>query len=292
MTNTGATTECKACQQGVKQPFAFSMAFQPIVDTEARQVFAYEALVRGVNGESAYSILSQLTPENRYAFDQNCRVMAITLASKLGLTATGARLSINFMPGAVYSPVACIQLTLKTAKLVGFPLDRLIFEITEGEEVVDRKHLRAIIEEYRRQGFAVAVDDFGAGYSGMNLLADLPTNIIKLDMDLTRNLQERPAAIAVVQAMVGLAKTLGSRLIAEGVETREEYRALRECGVQLMQGYLLAKPMFEGLPAFTLPSVRKNDCEKEPDAASLAPGAVGYGADALPGGLVLIKKTA
>ncbi len=292
MTNTGSTTECKACQQGVKQPFAFSMAFQPIVDTEARRVFAYEALVRGVNDESAYSILSQLTPESRYAFDQNCRVVAITLASKLGLIETGARLSINFMPGAVYSPAACIQLTLKTAKLVGFPLDRLIFEITEGEEVVDRTHLRSIIEEYRRQGFAVAVDDFGAGYSGMNLLADLPTDIIKLDMDLTRNLQERPAAIAVVRAMVGLAKSLGSRLIAEGVETREEYRALRGCGVELMQGYLLAKPMFEGLPAFTLPAVRKDDCEKEPVAESLGLGPVKCGANATPGGLVLIKKMA
>jgi EAL domain-containing protein (putative c-di-GMP-specific phosphodiesterase class I) len=292
MTNIVGATECNACRQGVKQPFAFSMAFQPIVDTEARQVFAYEALVRGVNGEPAYSILSQITPENRYAFDQNCRVVAITLAAKLGMTATGARLSINFMPGAVYSPAACIQLTLKTAKLVGFPSHRLIFEITEDEEVVDRKHLRSIIEEYRRQGFAVAVDDFGAGHSGMNLLADLPTNIIKLDMDLTRNLHERPAAIAIVRAMVGLAKTLGNRLIAEGVETREEYRALRECGVELMQGYLLAKPMFEGLPAFTLPAVRKDECEKETDGASLTPDVVEYDTNAEPGGLVLIKKTA
>lgn len=285
MTDTERTTECNACRHGVKQPLPFSMAFQPIVDTKAKQVFAYEALVRGVNGESANSVLSQVTPENRYAFDQNCRVTAITLASKLGLVATGARLSINFIPGAVYSPAACIQLTLKTAKLVGFPLERLIFEITEDEEVVDRKHLRSIIEEYQRQGFAVAVDDFGAGYSGMNLLADLPTNLIKLDMDLTRNLQERPAAIAVVRAMVGLARALGSRLIAEGVETREEYRTLLECGVELMQGYLLAKPMFEGLPAFTLPAVREGDDENEPDSAQVAPATT-------PGGLVLIKKTA
>ncbi len=211
LTNSKGSTECKACQQGVKQPFAFSMAFQPIIDVEARQVFAYEALVRGVNGESAQSVLNQVTPETRYAFDQNCRVVALTLASKLGLAATGARLSINFMPGAVYSPAACIQLTLKSAKLVGIPLDRLIFEITEGEEVVDRQHLRSIIEEYQRQGFAVAVDDFGAGHSGMNLLADLPANIIKLDMALTRQLQERPAAIAVVRAMVVLIEERPSR---------------------------------------------------------------------------------
>jgi EAL domain-containing protein (putative c-di-GMP-specific phosphodiesterase class I) len=288
MTDTKRMTECNACRHGLNWPFPFSMAFQPIVDTEARQVFAYEALVRGVNGESAHSILSQVTAENRYAFDQNCRVAAITLAAKLGLAATEAKLSINFMPGAVYSPAACIQLTLKTAKLVGFPLDRLIFEITEGEEIVDRKHLRSIIEEYRRQGFGVAVDDFGAGYSGMNLLADLPMNIIKLDMDLTRNLQERPAAIAVVRAMVGLAKVLGCRLIAEGVETREEYRRLRECGVELMQGYLLAKPLFEGLPAFTLPALREGDYRNVPDAVPVMPIAT----EGVPGGLVLIKKTA
>jgi EAL domain-containing protein (putative c-di-GMP-specific phosphodiesterase class I) len=60
--------------------------------------------------------------------------------------------------------------------------------------------------------------------------------------------------------MVNLAQVLGSKIIAEGVETREEYRALRECGVDLMQGYLLAKPLFEELPAFTLPSVREGDC--------------------------------
>lgn len=292
MTNIGNTTECNACRKGINQPFAFSMAFQPIVDVMARQVFAYEALVRGLKGESAYSVLSQVTPENRYAFDQNCRVKAITLATKLGLAATGAWLSINFMPGAVYSPAACIQLTLKTAKQEGFPLDRLIFEITEGEEVVDRQHLRSIIEEYRRQGFAVALDDFGAGHSGMNLLADLPVNIIKLDGDLTRNLHQRPAACAIVRAMVGLAKTLGCRLIAEGVETREEFRALLECGVELMQGYLFAMPQFEGLPAIALPAVRASDYDKQSEANSVAPSRTNHGSDAVSRSLVLVHKTA
>lgn len=276
----------------MKQPFAFSMAFQSIIDVQAGQVFAYEALVRGLKGESAYSILSRLTPENRYAFDQNCRVVAITFASKLGLAASGARLSINFMPGAVYSAAACIQLTLKTARLANFPLDRLIFEITEGEEVIDRKHLRSIIEEYQRQGFAVAVDDFGAGYSGMNLLADLPTDIIKLDMDLTRNLHHRPAAIAVVRAMVGLLKDLGSKLIAEGAETLEEYRALRECGIELMQGYLLAKPLFEGLPPFTLPPMSEGDIDMQPDTQPVVLSAAVDSAHAAPSGPVLIRKTA
>ncbi len=213
-------------------------------------MFAYEALVRGLHGESAGTVLSQVNETNRYAFDQQCRVKAITLAAKLGLVATGAMLSINFMPGAVYSPAACIQLTLQTALSCKFPLNQLIFEITEAEEVKDRAHLRKIVEEYQKRGFKVALDDFGAGYCGLNLLADTPTDIIKLDMDLTRDLDRRPAAVHIVNMMVSLAKAMNILLIAEGIETQEEYRILRRCGIHLMQGYLFAKPQVEGLPQF------------------------------------------
>jgi EAL domain-containing protein (putative c-di-GMP-specific phosphodiesterase class I) len=111
------------------------------------RVYAYEALVRGLNNEPAGVIMAQLTEDNRYAFDQSCRVTAITLAARLGLQHTGARLSINFMPGAVYSPAACIRLTLETAQAVDFPLDHLIFEITEMEEVEDRGHVLEIAQE-------------------------------------------------------------------------------------------------------------------------------------------------
>jgi EAL domain-containing protein (putative c-di-GMP-specific phosphodiesterase class I) len=245
--------KCAACKDGVEQPFAFSMAYQPIVDVEAGRVFAYEALVRGPQGESAYSVLSQVTDENRYAFDQSCRVKAISLASKLGLVNTGAMLSINFMPGAVYSPAACIRLTLDTANSVGFPLDRLIFEITEAEEVKDRQHLVKIAAEYHRMGFKVAIDDFGAGYAGHNLLADLPTDILKIDMDLIRNLHIRPTALAIVRSTAHLARALKLMVVAEGIEIPEEYDMLRSCGIRYMQGYLLAKPAFEALPDFTLP---------------------------------------
>ena len=246
-------TACTACKDGNEAPFPFTMAFQPIVDVSRGEVFAYEALVRGVNGEGAGAILGQVTEENRYSFDQHCRVRAISLAAELGILHTSARLSINFMPGAVYSPAACIQLTLKTAQRYSVPSSRLIFEITEAEEVQDRAHLRNIVDEYRRRGFMLALDDFGAGYCGMNLLADLPTDILKLDMELTRNLAERPLALTIVRHMVSLAKNLGTLVIAEGIETIEEYAALRSCGVDLMQGYLLAKPGFERLPEVTLP---------------------------------------
>jgi EAL domain-containing protein (putative c-di-GMP-specific phosphodiesterase class I) len=248
-----ASKGCFACKDGTEKPFSFTMAFQPIVDVVTGWVYAYEALVRGPNGEGAGTVLGQITPENIYAFDQHCRVAAITLAARLGLADTGASLAINFMPGAVYSPAACIKLTLETARQVGFPYRQLIFEISEAEQVKDKAHLQSIVSEYRRLGFKVALDDFGAGHSGLNLLADFPTDIIKLDMELTRDLSRRPTAMKIVKSMVELAASLKSELVAEGVETVEEFDALEQCGITLMQGYLFARPGFEMLPKITLP---------------------------------------
>ncbi|MCK9910027.1 EAL domain-containing protein, partial [Microbacteriaceae bacterium K1510] len=159
--------------------FDISMAFQPIVDVEARQIYAYEALVRGTDGASAASVLSKVNEQNRYAFDQRCRVRAVELAAALGMT---ARLSINFLPNAVYEPSHCLRTTLEAAHRTGFPVDRIIFETTEQERVVDPEYLKRIFATYRSAGFKTAIDDFGAGYSGLNLLADFQPDIIKIDM--------------------------------------------------------------------------------------------------------------
>jgi EAL domain-containing protein (putative c-di-GMP-specific phosphodiesterase class I) len=235
---------------------AFSMAFQPIVDVVAHRVYAYEALVRGPSGEPASTVLSQLNQDNLYIFDQSCRVQAIALASHLGLLETGACLSINFLPGAVYTPAACISVTLKTAQALNFPTDRLIFEVSESEQVKHPLHLQNIADEYSRQGFRIAIDDFGSGFANMSLLADLAVDVLKLDMQLIRNIHLRPKAQAIICSMVTLSKLLKIDIVAEGVETAEEYASLRGCGIRLMQGYLLAQPAFEALPPFSVPDVK------------------------------------
>lgn len=247
-----AGSACGACKDGI-EPFPFTMAFQPIVDTALETVFAYEALVRGPGGESAYSVLQQVTEENRYAFDQGCRVKAIALAARLGVPAAGARLSLNFMPGAVYSPQACIQQTLRAARENKFPLHSLIFEITEDEKVRDPGHIEGIVTEYKKHGFAMALDDFGAGFSGLNLLSELAVDIVKLDVKLIRDIHLLPRTQTIVGAMAAMCRELKVQLIGEAVETVEEYDVLRECGITLMQGYLFAKPMFEGLPEISWP---------------------------------------
>ena len=238
----------------IDAPFALSIAFQPIVDVRARRVYAYEALVRGLGGEPACEVLSKVTDENRSLIDQTCRANALTLAANLKLAQTGASLSINFMPGTVYGPGECMQLTLDSAQRCGFPLEQLIFEITEDEEVRNRVQLAYTVEEYRRRGLRIALDDFGAGHSGLTLLASIPTDIVKLDKELISNLHNRPAAMTIVRAMLELCRTLGSDLIAEGVETEQEYKALCRCGVHLMQGYLFARPTFEELGRVNWPA--------------------------------------
>ncbi|OMH23439.1 diguanylate phosphodiesterase [Tersicoccus phoenicis] len=224
------------------------MAFQPIVDVVTSAPFAYEALVRGPEGQGAMTVLGQVTDGNRYGFDQACRVTAIRTAMAAGIADTGARLSINFLPNAVYSPTACIQLTLRTAAEHAFPLDRLIFEFTENEQMVSPDHIEAIISTYRDFGFAVAVDDFGAGHSGLDLFARFATDMVKLDMDLIRGIDTDPRRRAVVRAVLGLCEELGTLLIAEGIETAAEARTLRDLGIRYMQGFLFARPAFERLP--------------------------------------------
>jgi EAL domain-containing protein (putative c-di-GMP-specific phosphodiesterase class I) len=227
------------------------MAFQPIVDVEVGQIFAHEALVRGMAGEGAGSVLSVVTPENRYAFDQQCRVKAIELAQGLGVGADGTMLSINFMPNAVYEPRACIKLTLDAAARTGFPTRSIIFEFTE-QESLDTAHVLAILRAYRSMGFKTAIDDFGAGHSGLSLLAKFQPDIVKMDMDLIRGIDTDKVRRSIIQHMVNLLHELGVTPICEGVETQDELAVLRDLGVRLIQGYVIARPTFESLatPAF------------------------------------------
>lgn len=245
-------TGCRGCKSQTHQ-FDIAMAFQPIVDVRTGRPFAFEALVRGINGEGAFEVLSQVTPENRYAFDQQCRVAAIEGAVAAGIMDGDARLSINFLPNAVYSPLACIQLTLQTAQKTGFPTERLIFEFTENEEMIDSDHVGTIIDSYRKMGFGTAIDDFGAGHAGLGLLAKFQTDYIKLDMDLIRGLDTSLPRRMIVEGVLRIAQSLGIIVIAEGVETVGEYDALRKMGVRYLQGYLLARPGFKSLPVATLP---------------------------------------
>lgn len=225
------------------------MAFQPIVDLRDGVPFAYEALVRGPAGEGAATVLAQVTDQNRYAFDQQCRVSAISWAAKLDLPATGARLSINFLPNAVYEPRACIRATLAAAMEHSFPTDRIIFEFTEQEEL-DTAHILNILRAYKAMGFWTAIDDFGAGHSGLGLLASFQPDIVKLDMNLIRGIDTDRPRRTIVAHTLQMLDGLGVMAVCEGIETEAELAVLADLGLRYAQGYLLARPAFQALPAF------------------------------------------
>ena len=239
-----AKVKCGACRADVTLP-SFTMAFQPIVDIDSADIYAYEALVRPTGGGSAADILSQINEQNRYSFDQACRVKAIELAARLEMDAL---LSINFLPNAVYQPAACLQKTFEAAERAQFPVHHLMFEVTENEPSRDVGHLQSIFREYKRHGMITAIDDFGAGHSGLNMLADFQPDVLKIDMALTRSIHTDDVRRKITGAIVGLCKSLHVTVIAEGVETFEEAAALHALGIHLFQGYLFARPVIEHLP--------------------------------------------
>ncbi|WP_202913305.1 EAL domain-containing protein [Acuticoccus sediminis] len=238
---------CDQCQSGDSLGFEFSFAFQPIVNVMTRSVFAYEALVRGPEGEGAETILSRLDTTNRYQFDQQARVKAIEMAARL-FGETDARLSLNIMPNAIYDPVRCLRATLRAAKEHGFPLKRLMFEFTEHERVADIAHLRRIARHYSSCGFTTAIDDFGAGFAGLRFLADFVPHVVKLDGHLVHEIQHDRVRQAIVGGILATARDLDIAIVAEGIETNEEFGFLVDMGVELFQGFYFARPAFERLP--------------------------------------------
>jgi len=229
----------------------FTMAFQPIADLETRTVYAYEALVRGPGGEGAMSVFDRVTDAARYHFDQRCRTKALALATRLG---PPVGLSINFLPNALYETETCLRATLQAARHFAVPPERIIFELTEGEEVSDLPVVAETVRECQRQGLRIAIDDFGAGHSGLNLLANLHPDLIKLDMGLCRGIDASRPRRAIVHGVMAACQDMGIGVIAEGVETAGELAALRDLGVRYVQGFFLARPAVESLPAVRWPA--------------------------------------
>jgi EAL domain-containing protein (putative c-di-GMP-specific phosphodiesterase class I) len=225
--------------------FEFSFAFQPIVDARTREVISYEALVRGPKGQPAADVLSRVDKNQVYNFDRTCRHKAIELARSLRIR---NHLNLNLFPHALYQTEMNIRATLQVAYQCGFPIDDIVFEVTESERIADNKRLVNLIRMYQEFGFETAIDDFGSGYAGLQLLVEYRPNCIKLDRSIIANVHCDTVRQAVVEGMVMVCTRLNIQIMAEGVERVEEYNWLRRAGVNIFQGYYFAHPAFEALP--------------------------------------------
>jgi blue light- and temperature-responsive anti-repressor len=233
----------------------FTFAFQPIVDTETGRVFSHEALIRGLNNEPAYQVLRRFAGPGADIFDARCRARAVEVATRIGLD---THLNLNILPSAAMDVVAGLDSTVKAANDLSFPLQRIIVEVTEVSAIADPARFASVLNEYRRVGIQLALDDFGAGYAGLSLLSEFQPDIVKLDMGLVRGIESDGPRQAIVRAIWQVCIDLGIDFLVEGIETIDEFSWFTDLGAHFYQGYLFAKPMFEGMPAVSIPSLVAN----------------------------------
>ena len=213
------------------------IAFQPIVRGNDSELFGYEALLRTREASLPHP------------------AAVIDAAERLGaLSELGSRVRSLAARGFTQAPEGSILfINLHTLDLLEPALydpshsltqmaERVVLEITERAAVTDIDDLPGRISRLRALGFRIAVDDLGAGYAGLSTFALLEPEFVKLDMSLVRDIHISQVRQRVVVSMINLCKDLGHRVIAEGVETKEECECLRALGVDLLQGYFFARP--------------------------------------------------
>ncbi|HCU68330.1 MAG TPA: GGDEF domain-containing protein [Desulfomicrobium sp.] len=222
-----------------------NVLFQPIYDFKKGTVLAWEALSRGPRGSEFESpaLLFDFAEQTGQLFvlEQTCRARAI---ETVGALAPGQSLFLNIHPRAVVDPTFAPGRTLELIQAYGLEPENIVFEITERHSIKDFSSFHKTLDHYRSQGFKVAVDDAGTGYSGLSTIAALHPDYIKVDMSLVRDIDKDPVRRALMETMVTLAGRIGSEIIAEGIETKGEAGALIEIGVHYGQGYFLSRPHF------------------------------------------------
>ena len=224
--------------------FEFSFAFQPIVDAVHQEIISFEALVRGPHGESSSQVFAGVPSRSLQGFDQACRCKAIRLAARLNLK---AGLNLNLVPNSSRHTRRNVRLTLEASLQEGFPVERLVFEVSEAERMHHYARVGEIFKSYQDQGFRTAIDDFGAGLAGLHMLAEYQPDFVKLDRSLIADVHEKHVKQVLVGGLIGACRQLSIEPIAEGVEKAEEYHWLREAGIHFFQGFYFARPVFEAL---------------------------------------------
>jgi EAL domain-containing protein (putative c-di-GMP-specific phosphodiesterase class I)/GGDEF domain-containing protein len=227
------------------QPF-----FQPIVDLTSGLPLGYEVLSRGTPPFEMPDRMFRHARETGLLWDleRACRTAALLKIASLPPSARQTRFFLNVSPQILSDPRFAQGFTLDLLRELGIDQDLLVIEITENEAVLDFGRFEELIHHYADQGFRIALDDFGSGHSSLVVLLRTLPHFIKLDQAVVRDVDRTPYKQQLVRALVAFSTSVGTRLIAEGVETWRELEALLRLGIRYAQGFLFAYPQPEPEP--------------------------------------------
>ncbi|HEY6889330.1 MAG TPA: EAL domain-containing protein [Solirubrobacter sp.] len=218
--------------------------FQPIVDLHDGLAYGREALMRGMLGavelRGAELIAAAEAHDALFSFDYRARTAALEIG--LPLLPEGETLFVNLDPRAVLDVESSMRTTWPIVGRLGADPSRICLEVIKPERCPDRELLRDMVAEHRKRGARVALDDLSGGPDSLACLELLRPDIAKIDMALTSGIHHSPARRALVKALVDCAHELGAKVVAEGVERVDEFRAMADLGVDLGQGFYFGQP--------------------------------------------------
>lgn len=219
--------------------------FQPILVNKTLEIYGHECLSRAYDRDGREISAARLFPISKHLdlsfnLDRQCRIQAINRAAELEKGC--GKLFINFIPTVIYDPNVCLQTTHAAVKDVDIHPEDIVFEVVESDYVDDYNHLAEILDYYRNYGYNTALDDVGSGYSTLGKFDMLNTGFIKVDMDIIKRIHFDTSAQAYLNQILDLKEETGVMIIAEGIETQEVYDYIKDTEVDLVQGFLFAKP--------------------------------------------------
>ncbi|WP_304545600.1 GGDEF domain-containing protein [Sulfurimonas microaerophilic] len=237
--------ECNLADDLKKKIELLDIAFQPIVNIHTGKIYAVEALLRNfrdIGCKSIFEVFDMVYKENLlYCFDLALRRKALKKFTKIK-NFENLKLFYNldnrlfemhnFAPGN----------TSQILKELNIKQETICFEISERHEISDKFGMERTLQHYKNANFCIAIDDFGVGYAGYKLLFDSTPDIIKIDRYFLQNIDKDTKKKQMVKSITHLAIELGIKVIAEGVETKEEYLTCKEIGCNFVQGYFVQKP--------------------------------------------------
>ncbi|MEW6739621.1 MAG: GGDEF domain-containing protein [Nitrospirota bacterium] len=220
--------------------------FQPIFCSKDGTVYGYEALTRIKEDKRNINIgelfKKAILTNTISSLDVKCRGNAISLASSLGINHINAYLFINICPEALMNPAHSVGITDELADEWDISKERIILEITEESAIHNCKLFKEAVVYYKKRGYKIAIDDFGAGYGGLKMLSVIEPDFVKIDRHFISNIDKATVKFNLVDSIASACHRIGIKVIAEGIEQEEELKVVMNMGIDLLQGYYLYKP--------------------------------------------------